>query len=69
MLGLLTFLVCLCLDYMFLTQDVLFANSPNSLALILGISVSGLLVFFIARAYRRSQGIDVDLAYQEIIPE
>jgi amino acid transporter len=68
-LGLLTFLGCLFLGYFFLTQDVLLANSIYSLYMIAGIFVSGFLVFFIARAYRKRQGIDVDLAYQEIIPE
>jgi APA family basic amino acid/polyamine antiporter len=68
-LGVLTLLVCLFLGYMFLTQDVLLANSPYSLYMILGIFASGFLLFFIARAYRKTQGIDVDLAYREIIPE
>lgn len=68
-LGLLTLLGCLFLGYFFLTQDVLLANSIYSLYMIAGIFVSGFLVFFIARAYRKRQGIDVDLAYQEIIPE
>lgn len=68
-LGLLTFLACLFLGYMYLTQDVLLANSPYSLYMITGIFATGFIFFFIARAYRKRQGIDVDLAYREIIPE
>jgi len=68
-LGLLTFLACLFLGYMFYTQDVLLANSTYSLYMIVGILASGFILFFIARAYRKRQGIDVDLAYKEILPE
>jgi amino acid transporter len=68
-LGVLTLLACLFLGYFYLTQDVLLANSPYSLYMILGIFASGFIVFWIARAYRKRQGIDVDLAYREIIPE
>jgi len=68
-LGVLTVLCCIFLAYFYLTQDVLLANSPYSLGMIVGIFVSGFIAFWIARAYRKKQGIDVDLAYQEIIPE
>ena len=68
-LGFLTLLGCLFLGYFYLSQDVLLANSIYSLYMIAGIFISGFLIFFIARAYRKTQGIDVDLAYQEIIPE
>jgi len=68
-LGVLTVLCCLFLGYFYLTQDVLLANSPYSLGMIVGIFASGFIAFWIARAYRKKQGIDVDLAYQEIIPE
>jgi hypothetical protein len=54
---------------MFYTQDVLLANSTYSLYMIVGILASGFILFFIARAYRKRQGIDVDLAYKEILPE
>jgi len=68
-LGLLSLLACLFLGYFYLTQDVLLANSIYSLYMIVGIFISGFLIFFVARAYRKRQGIDVDLAYQEMIPE
>jgi amino acid transporter len=68
-LGVLTVLACVFLGYFYLTQDVLLANSPYSLGMILGIFASGFIAFWIARAYRKHQGIDVDLAYREIIPE
>jgi len=34
-----------------------------------GIVVFGLVVYYVARAVRRSQGIDVDLVYKELPPE
>jgi basic amino acid/polyamine antiporter, APA family len=34
-----------------------------------GIVVVGLLIYYIARAVRRSQGIDLDLVYQELPPD
>jgi APA family basic amino acid/polyamine antiporter len=68
-LGVLTVLACLFLGYFYLTQDVLLANSPYSLWMIVGIFASGFIAFWIGRAYRKKQGIDVDLAYREIIPE
>jgi amino acid transporter len=68
-LGVLTVLCCLFLGYFYLTQDVLLANSPYSIGMIVGIFATGFIAFWIAKVYRKRQGIDVDLAYQEIIPE
>jgi basic amino acid/polyamine antiporter, APA family len=34
-----------------------------------GIVIVGLLIYYIARAVRRSQGIDIDLVYQELPPD
>jgi amino acid transporter len=38
-------------------------------AFMLGIVVVGLLIYYVARAVRRSQGIDIDLVYQELPPD
>jgi hypothetical protein len=34
-----------------------------------GTALFGLLVYYVAKFARRSQGIDVDLVYQELPPE
>jgi hypothetical protein len=34
-----------------------------------GIVIVGLLIYYIARAVRRSQGVDLDLVYQELPPD
>jgi hypothetical protein len=31
--------------------------------------VVGLLIYYVARAVRRSQGVDIDLVYQELPPD
>jgi APA family basic amino acid/polyamine antiporter len=36
---------------------------------VIGPMIAGVLIYFIARAYRKSQGIDIDLAFREIPPE
>jgi APA family basic amino acid/polyamine antiporter len=38
-------------------------------AFMAGVVVVGLLIYYIARAVRRSQGIDLDLVYQELPPD
>jgi amino acid permease len=37
--------------------------------LVLGVWISGIAVYLIARAYRKSKGMNIDLAYKEIPPE
>jgi hypothetical protein len=34
-----------------------------------GTAAFGLLVYYVAKAVRRSQGVDVDLVYKELPPE
>jgi amino acid transporter len=36
---------------------------------VIGPMIAGVLIYFIAKAYRKSQGIDMDLAFREIPPE
>jgi hypothetical protein len=38
-------------------------------AFMLGIVVVGLLIYYVARAVRRSQGVDIDLVYRELPPD
>jgi amino acid transporter len=42
---------------------------PVAIAFLIGIYVSGLVVYFIVAAFRKRQGIDLNLLYSEIPPE
>ena len=50
-------------------DDFLGANSPQSIALILTILIISFILYWIIRAVRRRQGIDIDALYREIPPE
>jgi amino acid transporter len=51
------------------TDSSLGSNNPVSLGLILGILVVSFVLFFIIKAVRKSQGIDIEALYREIPPE
>jgi len=51
------------------TDSSLGSNNPVSIAFILSILVISFVLFFIIRAVRKSQGIDIDALYREIPPE
>jgi amino acid transporter len=42
---------------------------PIAIAFVLGIYVVGVIIYFIAAAIRRQQGVDLNLLYSEIPPE
>jgi amino acid transporter len=42
------------------------SQNPGRVALVAGVYVVGLVGWFVARAIRRSQGVDIDLAYREL---
>jgi hypothetical protein len=42
--------------------------SPVSMGFMAALFVGGIVLYYIVRAYRKSQGIDIDLAYKEIPP-
>jgi amino acid transporter len=42
------------------------SKNPGKLALAAAVYVAGLVIWFAARAIRRSQGIDIDLSYREL---
>lgn len=69
----LSIVVMLFLVYCVVAYPPLAIGSPDNLwwvpAFIGGIIVFGLAVYFIARAVRRGQGIDIDLVYKELPPE
>ena len=68
-LGLLDVIVILFLSYFYITVDTLAANAPESLMMIFGIFIVGFILYWIAYLYRKSQGIDISLAFKEIPPE
>ncbi|HEY6760765.1 MAG TPA: amino acid permease [Baekduia sp.] len=42
------------------------SQNPGRVALVVGVYLVGLAGWFVARAVRRSQGVDIDLAYREL---
>ncbi len=42
---------------------------PLATGFVVGIYAAGLIIYYIARAYRRRAGIDLDLLHKEVQPE
>jgi amino acid transporter len=55
--------------YLMLSNDLLFLNSPQQLVTTALQFIVPLVIFFVARAYRRRQGVPIDAAFREIPPE
>jgi amino acid transporter len=55
--------------YFMLTNDLLFLNTPEQLATTGLQFLIPLGIFFVARAYRKRQGLPIDAAFREIPPE
>lgn len=51
------------------TDAALLSNSPQSVGLIVGILVASFILYYVIRAIRKRQGIDIDALYKEIPPE
>ncbi len=47
-------------------DDVAAGHKPDQLAIVFGVFVIGIVFFFAMKAYRKSQGVDVNLAFKEI---
>ncbi|MFX1579587.1 MAG: APC family permease [Promethearchaeota archaeon] len=54
--------------FLYLTIPELGMASPLSSIFLLALFIVGFIMYFVVRAYRKSQGIDIDLAYKEIPP-
>lgn len=52
--------------YIMITDARAGANSPTSLAMVVGFIVIGFVLFYAMRAYRKRQGVDVDLTFRTI---
>jgi basic amino acid/polyamine antiporter, APA family len=55
--------------YFMLTTDLLFLNTPEQLLTTAAQFLVPLVIFLVARAYRRRQGLPIDAAFREIPPE
>ena len=51
------------------TDGALGSNSPQSITLILSTLIISFILYWIIRAIRKRQGIDIDALYREIPPE
>jgi amino acid transporter len=55
-----------CYFWILFFDDVAAGHKPDQLAIVAGVFVIGIVFFFAMKAYRASQGIDVNLAFKEI---
>jgi amino acid transporter len=54
--------------FLYLTIPELGMASPFSMMFMAALFIVGFIMYFVVRAYRKGQGIDIDLAYKEIPP-
>ena len=52
--------------YIMITDPRAGANSTTSLAMVMGFILVGFILFYLMKAYRKSQGVDVSLTFREI---
>jgi hypothetical protein len=55
--------------YYLLVVPGLYATIPESEALTIGVFVGGIIYYYIVKVIRRSQGINIELAFHEIPPD
>ena len=67
--GVITTVYLLFLTYYFVVFGQYGVNNPPSLGIVLGIIVSGLIVYYVAKRYNKAKGIDIALVFKEIPPE
>jgi APA family basic amino acid/polyamine antiporter len=67
--GAIAVVFCLFVAYVNLTQAALGVSDIKQRIMPVAIFVLGLVVYFVARAVRRSQGLNVELVYRELPPE
>jgi amino acid transporter len=67
--GVISMAFILLMSYYFGFYSMFGANTPLSLAVVAATILVSALYYFGYRAYQKSRGIDVDLAYKEIPPE
>jgi amino acid transporter len=68
--GVITFVfMIVAFVYSYLTPSFSGPTSPAALTATAGLFIGGLVVFYIVKAYRKGQGIDIALLFKEIPPE
>jgi amino acid transporter len=68
--GILTTVVMLSgLWYAYVTPSYSGPTSPAALTATTGLFISGLIVFYLVKAYRKTQGIDLGMVFKQIPPE
>jgi len=69
LIGLANTIFLLVFIYQNWTDSALGSNSPQSVGLIISVLVISFFLYFIIRAIRKRQGIDLDALYKELPPE
>lgn len=68
-LGVATLVLYIYIAYAALMNPSLGNVSPAALSTTLGLAISALIIFYLVKAIRKSQGIDMDAVFKEIPPE
>jgi amino acid transporter len=68
-MGALTTIYFLFLIYYFAAMPQYGVNNLPSIMVLVGITISALLIFYGSKAYYKSQGLDIEQAFKEIPPE
>jgi amino acid transporter len=68
-LGVGGMIFALCLTIPMLLDSRYLANSPLSLSILAGSIVLGFVIYYASKAFRKTRGIDLSLAFTEIPPE
>ena len=69
LIGLANAIFMLIFTYENWTDGALGSNSPQSVTLIVSIFIAAFILYWIIRAYRKRQGIDIDAVFRELPPE
>ena len=65
-IGIINVVTNLVAIYIMIADWRAFANSPTSIAMVVGFLVVGLALFYVMKYVRKRQGVDVDLTFREI---
>ncbi len=52
-----------------LSQAAISGVTPESIGVIIGVYLVGFVAYYVARVYRRSEGVNIDLAFRQLPPE
>ena len=69
MIGAVSAIFLVLYEYIFITYNVYFGVTTSFLEVMIGFVVFFIVLYFVIIAYRKRQGVDVNLVYREIPPE